>query len=116
MAVHKANTAATKPRRRIRSDTHTVEYYPYIVSGKSSLDKWMEKPKRAILSKYQIHCHNGGGNRVRTPYSVVNGRPSYGIRTYMAIDTTRRRWRHQLRFHIPTTLPQSPPRHTRRRQ
>eukprot|EP00959_Pyramimonas_sp_CCMP1952_P083111 1737074-Pyramimonas_sp.AAC.1 len=44
MAVHKAKTVSTKSRRRIRFDTHNVEYVPYILRGKTTLDKWIGKP------------------------------------------------------------------------
>eukprot|EP00959_Pyramimonas_sp_CCMP1952_P185011 3868385-Pyramimonas_sp.AAC.1 len=51
MAANKATTTSTKPRRRIRFDTHNVEYCPCIVSGKATLDKWMEKPNEGDIVK-----------------------------------------------------------------
>eukprot|EP00959_Pyramimonas_sp_CCMP1952_P436591 9142380-Pyramimonas_sp.AAC.1 len=46
---------------------------------------------RATLSTYQTHYHNGAGNRVPTPYKIVNGRHNYGTKIYMTTDTTRGR-------------------------
>eukprot|EP00959_Pyramimonas_sp_CCMP1952_P343694 7199472-Pyramimonas_sp.AAC.1 len=46
-----ATTPSTKPRRRIRFDTHNVEYYPHIVSDKATLDKWKEVPNEGDIVK-----------------------------------------------------------------
>eukprot|EP00959_Pyramimonas_sp_CCMP1952_P346811 7264011-Pyramimonas_sp.AAC.1 len=55
MAANKAKTTSTKPRRQIRFDTHAVEYCPCIVSGKSTLDKWTEKPNAVSYTHLRAH-------------------------------------------------------------
>eukprot|EP00959_Pyramimonas_sp_CCMP1952_P415894 8713498-Pyramimonas_sp.AAC.1 len=49
IASTKAITSSIKSRRRIRFDTHHVEYYPHIVSGKARLDKWKELPNEGDI-------------------------------------------------------------------
>eukprot|EP00959_Pyramimonas_sp_CCMP1952_P304491 6372572-Pyramimonas_sp.AAC.1 len=51
MAVHKAKKVSTTPRRRIRFDTHSVEYFPRVVPGKATLDKWADKPNEGDIVK-----------------------------------------------------------------